>query len=143
VRDPELVQEVFARAFSKNARLAYDGLRPYRPYLLTIARNLVLLQKRSHGERVDIESVELAEEKPSAEEELHRARLKEATAAYVRALSAEEKRFIRWRFEEELSQDDVAARMRTTRRRVRTLEQRVEDGLIEHLKKLGLFDDLT
>jgi RNA polymerase sigma-70 factor (ECF subfamily) len=38
----DAIQEVFRRAFSVNARLAYDGLRPYRTYLLTIAKNAVI-----------------------------------------------------------------------------------------------------
>src|SRR5258706_11892085 len=36
----DLVQETFARAFGDRARRAYDGQRPYGPYLATIARNL-------------------------------------------------------------------------------------------------------
>jgi RNA polymerase sigma factor (sigma-70 family) len=43
----DVVQEVFVRAFAEAARLAYDGLRPYRNYLFTIARNLVLQRARS------------------------------------------------------------------------------------------------
>ena len=38
----ELVQEVFLRAFSEKARNAYDGLRPFRPYLMRIVRNLLI-----------------------------------------------------------------------------------------------------
>src|SRR5437763_656168 len=36
------VQETFARAFKESARLGYDGLRSYKWYLLTIARNFVI-----------------------------------------------------------------------------------------------------
>src|SRR5687768_6138410 len=32
--------ETFVRAFREAARLGYDGLNPYKNYLLTIARNL-------------------------------------------------------------------------------------------------------
>src|SRR5258708_18296289 len=34
----DLVQEVFVRAFSPEARSSYDGIRDYLPYLLAIAR---------------------------------------------------------------------------------------------------------
>ena len=36
----DFVQDVFVKAFASDARLSYDGLRPYRPFLLRIARNL-------------------------------------------------------------------------------------------------------
>ena len=35
----DLVQDIFLRAFSRDARNSYDGLREYGPYLSTIARN--------------------------------------------------------------------------------------------------------
>src|SRR3954447_20532861 len=38
----DLLQETFVRAFGEQARLSYDGLRPFRAYLLTIARNLLV-----------------------------------------------------------------------------------------------------
>jgi RNA polymerase sigma-70 factor, ECF subfamily len=37
----DLVQDSFMRAFSPPARAAYDGIRDYGPYLLTIVRNTV------------------------------------------------------------------------------------------------------
>ena len=45
----DLVQEVFLRAFDERARLGYDGLRPYRPYLLRIAKNLRIDTARRDG----------------------------------------------------------------------------------------------
>jgi DNA-directed RNA polymerase specialized sigma24 family protein len=42
----DAVQDVFVRAFSESARLSYDGIRPYRPYLLRIARNYRIDQER-------------------------------------------------------------------------------------------------
>ena len=44
------MQEAFRRAFEERARSAYDGLRPYRRYLLTITRNLVIDQLRKQRE---------------------------------------------------------------------------------------------
>ncbi|MCB9556373.1 MAG: sigma-70 family RNA polymerase sigma factor [Deltaproteobacteria bacterium] len=40
------LHETFARAFGERARLAYDGLTPYRRYVIAIARNLVLSELR-------------------------------------------------------------------------------------------------
>jgi RNA polymerase sigma-70 factor (ECF subfamily) len=46
-----VLQETFVRAFSEPARLAYDGLTPYRSYLTAIARNLVLSEHRRRRSR--------------------------------------------------------------------------------------------
>ncbi|NJK45534.1 MAG: sigma-70 family RNA polymerase sigma factor [Pleurocapsa sp. SU_196_0] len=37
----DAIQEVFSRAFSREARLAYDPTRDYAPYLCMVARNVV------------------------------------------------------------------------------------------------------
>lgn len=42
------VQEIFLKAFREPARLAYEGLRPYKSYLFTIARNHVIDQYRKN-----------------------------------------------------------------------------------------------
>ena len=41
------LQETFVRAFKESARVGYDGLHPYKNYLLAIARNLVLDEFRN------------------------------------------------------------------------------------------------
>src|SRR5262249_11634628 len=48
----DAVQEVFARAFREKARLAYDGIREYGPFLTTIARNVVADWGRRRGHSV-------------------------------------------------------------------------------------------
>src|SRR6478672_2492853 len=48
-----LVQDVFVRAFSDRARLGFDGIRPYRPYLLTIARNVLVDRARAQSSERD------------------------------------------------------------------------------------------
>lgn len=42
----DALQEVFARAFARTARMAYDGERDYAPYLATIARNVIVSRHR-------------------------------------------------------------------------------------------------
>src|SRR5262245_52604842 len=55
----DLVQDVFLRAFSPNARMSYDGEREYAPFLLTIAKNVLTdWLRRSSRELVDGENVE-------------------------------------------------------------------------------------
>ena len=56
-----LVQETFVRAFAPRTRDAYDGLRPYAAYLLTIARNLVIdrgRRQRSAGLQIPLDKLE-------------------------------------------------------------------------------------
>ncbi|MCE9674115.1 sigma-70 family RNA polymerase sigma factor [Myxococcus stipitatus] len=53
-------QETFIRAFRPEARRAYDGLRPYMPYLLRIAHSTAVDVLRSAG-KVAREAVPLGE----------------------------------------------------------------------------------
>jgi RNA polymerase sigma-70 factor, ECF subfamily len=144
-RDPEserdLIQETFVRAFNEGARLNYDGLRPYRAYLLRITKNLMIDRARSTWERKVELSEALVDEAALAEEPeatLDLERQKAATYTFVQGLSPKERRFVALRYEEGLSQEDVAARMKITRRGVRTLEAKIETALVDHLKKSGL-----
>ncbi len=146
-RDPDeqrvVVQEVFAKAFAERARLGYDGVRPYRPYLLTIARNVMVDRVRAQtGELgratdVDVDAI-LASDAPipgAVEESADQRRLRARAAAYLETLDIEMRQFVALRFERELSHLDVAAELGITRRRVRTLEARVIKGLRRFLKK--------
>jgi RNA polymerase sigma factor (sigma-70 family) len=148
----ELVQDTFAKAFAEKARLAYDGVQPYRPYLLRITKNLMI--DRYRAQQKDARSVavdgagdidELLASNaalPQTEEpvELHWTTLRAATNDYLATLDAEQRRFVALRFEDELSQDEVAARMSCTRRRVRTLERDVQARLRTWLKSRGLLE---
>jgi RNA polymerase sigma-70 factor (ECF subfamily) len=143
----EITQETFARAFAEKARLAYDGLQPYRPYLLRITKNLMIDRYRAEQKAEqgidDLDQLLAANaDLPAAEEpiELHSKALFEAATAYVATLDAEHRQFVTLRFEDEHSQDETAAHMKCTRRRVRTLERDVQDGLRTWLKSRGLLE---
>ena len=158
VRDPEhereLLQEIFIRAFSQTARNAYDGMRPYKSYLATIAGNIMI-----DAWRADIrdplsgrwrESEEMLQRSASSTNDdtgadgesvatqLHWRRCLQESDAYVAGLDDTSREFVRLRFHEELSQRDVAQRLRITRSKVRTLEQRIRGGLRKHLRQRGL-----
>ncbi|MGC4121133.1 MAG: sigma-70 family RNA polymerase sigma factor [Myxococcales bacterium] len=139
VREPQrhrdLVQEVFVKAFAPSARLAYDGLRDYRPYLLRIARNLLVDEARSGGRLVPVEEpmdeVEIVDEAP--EEDLEWRRLRAATQEFCQATKSPLREFIQLRFVDDLSQRDVAEKMGVTRRQVRTWEDQVRADLQKYL----------
>src|SRR5262249_46673899 len=118
--EQELVQEVFVRAFSESARLSYDGIRPYRPYLLRIAKNLLIDRQRNKGQMISFdenqeEPLSLGADSsappptPSGgtEETLHWQKLSTATSDYVASLNSELREFIRLRFDDERSQQEV------------------------------------
>lgn len=141
-REKELVQEVFLRAFASRARLAYNALFPFRPYLLQIARNLLIDEWRKQGhERLEASTVELeaaATLEVPADELLASRTLEAATTAWRQRLSPDLREFIRLRFEVGLSQADLAAHLKVSRRAVRTTEKDVQDDLEKHLEGLGL-----
>ena len=151
----DFVQEVFVRAFGERARAAYDGLRPYRPYLLQIARNLRIDQVRRSGKEllslddprgpdIDalIESRDVTWTEP-LEDDLHLRQLEAAAEEFVNTQDDETREFVRLRFVEELSQAEAAERAGVTRRRVRTLEARVQHDLRAYLRRLGLWSGGT
>jgi RNA polymerase sigma factor (sigma-70 family) len=137
-------QEVFVRAFGERARLSYDGLRPYRPFLLRIARNLRIDEVRASGREVlaprdDQElSLDAASEPAQApEDDVHWQGLSRLAREYIEGLDEESRRYVEARFVEELSQAEVAETMGITRRRVRTLESDVQAGLKRFLSQRG------
>lgn len=141
----ELVQESFAKAFAEKARMAFDGISPYRPYLLRITKNLMIdrfrAEKRQAGvelDAVNVDDGELAEHDQPPD--LHWKNLHAATTELLATLDAESRQIIALRFDDELSQDDVAAKLGCTRRRVRTVEDKVQADLRAWLKKRGLLD---
>jgi RNA polymerase sigma-70 factor (ECF subfamily) len=152
VRD--LVQETFTRAFAPKARSAYDGLRPYRPYLLRVLKNLMIDRARAsnreprEGERgvgdIDAaidrnEALRLDAPMP-ADEALRWKRLREAYAEFSESMDEEELELVRLRYDEGLSQRDAAAALGATRRRIRTVEDRIRTGLSSFLKTRKLMD---
>ena len=146
----DVVQDVFVRAFSESARLGYDGIRPYRPYLLRIAKNLRIDQeRRQRRERLtydpELETPEGTDEPGDApvpplsqEDALDFARRRRATLAFLETVDAETRAYANLRFVEELSQAEVASTLQVTRRRTRTLERRLLRGLRRYLLLRGV-----
>ena len=151
----EIIQEVFIRAFSYNARIAYDGIRPYKTYLFTIARNLMIDRVRKsardamHHVRQDDTSLPSAiegavaskwnAEAKTGEAQLHFDSCINELGMYFDKLSKEEREFIQVRFVEELPQRDVAQRLGITRWKARILEKRLLKGMKSQLKQKGLW----
>ena len=131
----DFVQDVFVKAFATSARTSYDGTRPYRPFLLQIARNLRVDQLRQ-SERI-LDEVEPPDVE-CTEVDLHWSRLLNEAGSFLGSLRGDVQTVAQLRFVEELSQVDVAERLGITRRRVRTLEGQLLGSVRRHLSRSGL-----
>jgi RNA polymerase sigma factor (sigma-70 family) len=141
----ELVQETFAKAFAEKARLAYDGISPYRPYLLRITKNLMIDRyraKQKDSRTIALDAAELDAATATAElpPDLHWQKLATATAEFVATLDPKPRELVKLRFEDGLSQDRVAQALGCTRRKIRTLERDVQSGLRSWLKQRGFWE---
>jgi len=135
------LQEVFVRALSPGARSAYDGTRPYGPYLRRIAKNLFIDQLRAHGraleEPFDV-LPDTCESTPPESGQLADPRVSAVLSAYLSSLppplhSVYEQRFVLGN-----SQEHSCAALGITRRRLRTDEERLMSGLRRALLDKGI-----
>ena len=146
------LQEVFRRAFEERARLAYDGINPYRPYLLRIARNLVINDLKSRqpilfrfrvGRPViieqtgELESEEAGEIAHTPEELLETREVAGLVNAFKARLDQRSLDVFRARFEEGLSAEDAAKKLNLTRSKIRTTEAKMRKSFLEHMQSCG------
>ena len=146
----DVLQEIFIKAFSPNVRAAYDGIRPYRPYLVTIARSVLVdhLRKKSReivlpfdteeDERAVSRDMETDSSEADQEQSLHWQACLQASNAYVAALDETAREFVTLRFRKEMPQLEVAAALGISRWKVRSLEKRVQRGLEKYLSRMNL-----
>jgi len=134
----DALHETFRRAFEPGARASYDGIRPYGPYLRTIARNVVLRAFRDARETFPIadadvpvgEAIVLADaDSPSAEAVTLRAELGEIVRSFLATLGPADRELLQVRFVEWRScRSGVRARRSITRRTSRTRGSRSSPG---------------
>jgi RNA polymerase sigma-70 factor (ECF subfamily) len=140
------VQEVFARAFTPAARNAYDGLRPYRNYLFTIGRNLIMdaLRARSHeevtGSEPDAGDEVAPAPAPAAEEELAARQLESHCAAFCAALDSPARALFEARFRAGLSVEETARRLQVSEHQVKRGERHLKKRFFLEMKRHGYFE---
>jgi RNA polymerase sigma factor (sigma-70 family) len=136
----DVVQEIFAKAFSEKARASYDGEREYGPFIRQLARNALIDWLRRATKEVaggaDMAALidgaeEDAKEAAPFDEELVR-----ATARFVDGLEPELKRVHERRFLAGESQESAAQALGISRQNLRTLERRLLDSLRRELRNL-------
>lgn len=151
------VQEIFRRAFEEKARLAYDGLRPYRPYLLRIARNAVLndlkakqpiLFRYRQGRPVVLdaptEAERALEETPvatrSQDQLLEAEEVARLVAEFKAGLDPREQGVFQQRFEAGLSAERAAQALGLTRSQIRTTEDKLRARFLAHMQASGYLE---
>jgi RNA polymerase sigma-70 factor (ECF subfamily) len=134
----DLVQEVFTRAFRESARRSFDGAREYGPFLYAIARNALSDWGRearrgefvSTEELAEVADAEFAPDTRWADEAVMRV-VEEYVAALPQPLKGvHEQRYVRG-----LSQVAAAEALGLSRQQLRTLEQKLRDGLDGALRR--------
>jgi RNA polymerase sigma factor (sigma-70 family) len=143
--------ETFVRAFGERARQSYDGINPYKSYLLTIARNLVIDELRANQVVASeaLEDVELRDridastdlgEPPSAEESLLAKELEDLCRQFVGRLSERDRIFFHARFEEAKTQVGAGRDAGLSHMQARTLEKRLRQRLLAFLHAGGYLE---
>ncbi|MBN2529422.1 MAG: sigma-70 family RNA polymerase sigma factor [Deltaproteobacteria bacterium] len=149
----ELIQEIFLRAFSKKARLSYDGVRFYKNYLLMLARNVILnfvaahsdnitirIDRESDVERMNAHSTFSDESRyyESPEERLLWQRRIQAVHDYLVRLDVTLQQFAQLRFNQEMPLLRVARQLQITRGKARYMEQIIKSELKRFLESQDL-----
>ena len=148
----DTVQTVFLRAFDERARLAYDGLRPYRNYLFSIARNLVIDGLR--GKRVELfeergapcgdQAMEKAldtdrplacPEKLAAEREVQ-----SHVKAFINLLTANQRQVFEVRFRQGMSVESSAKTLQKSEHRIKRDEKLIKKRFFKYMREQGYFE---
>lgn len=141
-----LLQDTFVRAFSPSAREAYDGIRPYSAYLVTIARNLLI----DHGRRLQRESRlvgldsigedNVAPVPADAEESLEEKELSGLLERFRSELDESDQRIFQLRYEEQHNLAETARLIGWSEIRVRKRDTRIRAALLDALRSAGFLE---
>jgi RNA polymerase sigma factor (sigma-70 family) len=132
----DLLHDIFLEAFKADVRARYDGLRPYAPFLVQIARHRLFDHARKNGRLRAHEVLAQANESADAfatdDDEAPDAQLlareeRAQVTLFKSTLSDDERAFVRTRFEDGASQDESARLLSRSRQQIRTLEQKIRE----------------
>ena len=127
----DLIQDVFVRAFSERARLGYDGLREYRPYLAQICRNVIIDWARKRGRELSVEELQQHLEEARAPE----TPFARVVVEFVATLDTTLKAVYEARYVQCLGQEESGALLGLSRQQLRTQEKRLREGLATRIKE--------
>lgn len=139
-------QETFMRVFSDSARLHYDGLKPFEPYVLAIARSAAIdvlrAQGKLHREALPLDDVadSLFDPTASPEAQALQAEAEALVKGFLSTLSPEDRTFATARFIEGQSQERAGALCGLSRQEARTREAKLKALCLKHLATKGFPD---
>lgn len=140
----DLLQEVFVRAFAPAARISYDGTRPYRPFIVTIARNALVDCLRRSGRELPVDEAtleSLGQISPTDEhaDSWSDPQTMRVVDGYVATLAPIEHAVYKQRYVRSMSQIEAAEALGISRQTLRTIEARIRSGLARELRRSELF----
>ncbi len=136
----DLVHACFARAFSESARKSYDGMREYKPYLLTLCRNVIIDWAKKHRHDRLATSLEQGDMNAVAAPEAFEndpwldPTLVALTTRYVESLPTDLAAVHQQRYVLCATQDVAAQTLGLSRQQLRTQENRLREGVRKFLR---------
>jgi len=154
------VQETFVRAFGERARLAYDGLNPYRSYVMAIARNLVLSELRrrevamsqlvrvvdegqaplDHLSQSQVQALSDGPCEPTGEAEFLRQELVTLYHGFIEELKPQHRAFFIARFEQHMTQVEAGKQTSLSHMQARTLEKKLRKRFLSFMQSRGYLE---
>jgi RNA polymerase sigma factor (sigma-70 family) len=156
----EVVQDSFIHAFRDKARQSYDPSRAFRPYLLTIVRNLVIdrYRRRRLESRLFVHLGDMAYEDESEHEVLGRlsgqqdqsspevtawqGQLAAALETFLSQLGPVDTRILQEHLLGSQTQQQIADELGVSRNDVRKHIRQLRKALLRHLKSEDIIGDL-
>jgi RNA polymerase sigma factor (sigma-70 family) len=147
----DVLQETFMNALGESARRGYNGLTPFKAYVLGIAKNVVLQRFRRDLTRVsrfvplpDPAGSEqavpecLQSSMPAPDRVTEQGEIRRLVQSFIQDLDEEQRQVLRLYFMDQQSQEVVAATLGVDRNRVRKLILQLRKKLLKRLQKAGL-----
>lgn len=139
------VQDTFISAFSPSARQVYDGINPFGPYLMTIARNKVISQLRSdmrefrRRARFKAQGIHTPAKDP--EREAMKGELKAIFEQFKTKLTEDQRKFVDCRYGEDRNLLETARMLGLTRMKARTIDRKIRETFVRFLRRSGHVTD--
>ncbi len=143
----DAIQETFLRAFAPEARRAYDCTRPYRNYLFTIAKNIIIneMKRPFRFREVSVEELDCPDFRDSSPDltKLPGDRAAEINEmafhfeGFKATLSEQERTVLEVRFLGQESTLMTAAKLNLSRQNVRTIEKSIRKKAYKYFRAAG------
>lgn len=132
----DAVQETFLRAFSVDARKAYDPTRPFSAWLTAIARNLLIDRHRSARHTVPLADDAFEDAAASPEATTADRQVERKLQAFLVGLDDQERLLVELRLERGAPRREVEARTGWSAMQVRVREKRLFARLLDVVQGL-------